>query len=211
MTTTISSVPSSRCDALSERIASSVTSPPALRMTCASARSGIKTYGRAKWWQGRFTAPRHPDRRPAFLAGLGSGALAAFFLDPGEGKRRRHILRDRSVATLRRGKREAVRKADYAAGHAKGAVHAVKPDTAPREPVDDVTLTRKVESEIFRDADAPKDRISVNTEHGVVYLRGEVNRAEQIKELAAAAEKVQGVERVENLLHLPGTPAPMKQ
>ena len=39
MTTTISSVPSSRCETLSERIASSVTSPPALRMMCASPRS----------------------------------------------------------------------------------------------------------------------------------------------------------------------------
>jgi hypothetical protein len=39
MTTTISSVPSRRCEALSERIASSVTSPPALRMMCASPRS----------------------------------------------------------------------------------------------------------------------------------------------------------------------------
>jgi osmotically-inducible protein OsmY len=90
-------------------------------------------------------------------------------------------------------------------------VHAVTPDSAPREPIDDVTLTRKVESEIFRDADAPKDRISVNTEHGVVYLRGEVDRPEQIESLVAGAQKVQGVERVENLLHLPGTPAPMKQ
>jgi hypothetical protein len=181
------------------------------RVAARTARRGIRTYGRAKWAQGRLTAPRHPRRRPAFLAGFGSGALLAFFMDPADGKRRRHLLRDRSFATLRRGKRETVRKADYAAGHARGAVHAVTPDSAPREPIDDVTLTRKVESEIFRDADAPKDRISVNTEHGVVYLRGEVDRPEQIESLVAGAQKVQGVERVENLLHLPGTPAPMKQ
>ena len=181
------------------------------RVAARTARRGIRTYGRAKWAQGRFTAPRHPSRRAYFLAGLGAGALVAFFMDPSEGKRRRHTVRDRGFATLRRGKREAASKADYAAGHAHGAVHAVKPDVAPREPIDDVTLTRKVESEIFRDADAPKGQVSVNTEHGVVYLRGEVQQPEQIQTLAAAAEKVAGVERVENLLHLPGTPAPMKQ
>ena len=38
ITTTISSVSSRRCEALSERIASSVTRPPALRMMCASPR-----------------------------------------------------------------------------------------------------------------------------------------------------------------------------
>src|SRR3712207_8163209 len=38
MTTTISSVPSNRWDALNDRSASSVTNPPALRMMCASPR-----------------------------------------------------------------------------------------------------------------------------------------------------------------------------
>jgi hypothetical protein len=132
-------------------------------------------------------------------------------MDPSEGKRRRHLVRDRALATLRRGKRQAAREAEYAAGHARGAVHAVTPQTAPREPLDDVTLTRKVESEIFRAADAPKDRVSVNTEHGVVYLRGEVTRREEIDDLVSAARKVEGVDRVESLLHLPGEPAPMKQ
>ena len=35
----ISSVPSSRCEIASERISSSVTTPPALRITCASPSS----------------------------------------------------------------------------------------------------------------------------------------------------------------------------
>jgi hypothetical protein len=37
-----------------------------------------------------------------------------------------------------------------------------------------VTLARGVESEIFRPADAPKGKVSVNVAHGVVELRGEV-------------------------------------
>ena len=71
---------------------------------------------------------------------------------------------------------------------------------------DDVTLARKVESEIFRPPDAPKDRVSVNVQHGVVELRGEVQRPEDGEQLAAAAERVDGVKEVRNLLHLPGSP-----
>ena len=75
---------------------------------------------------------------------------------------------------------------------------------------DDVTLARKVETEIFRDADAPKGDVLVNAEQGVVFLRGQVKTPDQIKELEQAAQAVDGVKGVETLLHTPGTPAPMK-
>ena len=76
---------------------------------------------------------------------------------------------------------------------------------------DDVTLARKVETEIFRPEDAPKGSVNVNVENGVVYLRGEVERPELIDDLVGRARSVQGVREVENLLHLPGTPAPTKE
>src|SRR3954451_17613185 len=66
----------------------------------------------------------------------------------------------------------------------------------------DVTLTRKVESIIFRPADAPKGHGSVNTEHGVVFLRGQVESPDQIRRLVDDAAAVDGVTAVENLLHL---------
>ena len=75
---------------------------------------------------------------------------------------------------------------------------------------DDVTLARKVETEIFRDADVPKGQINVNAEGGVVYLRGEVEQPDMIEELESKARDVQGVREVENLLHLPGQEAPTK-
>jgi|GEM_PF-3395401 len=73
---------------------------------------------------------------------------------------------------------------------------------------DDVTLAHKVQAEIFRDRSTPKRSISVNAAYGVVYLRGEVPDPRLGRELAEAAEQVEGVEKVENLLHAPGTPAP---
>src|SRR3954447_943333 len=40
------------------------------------------------------------------------------------------------------------------------------------KPLDDVTITRKVETELFRSAKVDKGKISVNTADGVVWLRG---------------------------------------
>ena len=76
--------------------------------------------------------------------------------------------------------------------------------------LDDVSITRKVESEIFRSNEVEKGKISVNTADGVVWLRGEVKNPEQVKELEAQAAAIPEVKRVENLLHLPKTPAPTR-
>jgi osmotically-inducible protein OsmY len=76
---------------------------------------------------------------------------------------------------------------------------------------DDQTLKAKVESELFREEHALKGLVNVNVQHGVTQLRGEVASPELIDELVGRTQKVRGVREVENLLHLPGTPAPMHQ
>jgi osmotically-inducible protein OsmY len=76
--------------------------------------------------------------------------------------------------------------------------------------LDDVAITRKVETEIFRGNDVEKGKIDVNTADGVVWLRGVAKNPEQIKELEAKANAIPEVKRVENLLHLPKTPAPTR-
>jgi BON domain len=78
------------------------------------------------------------------------------------------------------------------------------------KPLDDVTITRKVETEIFRGSKVDKGKISVNTADGVVWLRGEAKNPEQVKELEARTKAIPEVKRVENLLHLPKTPAPSR-
>jgi osmotically-inducible protein OsmY len=86
------------------------------------------------------------------------------------------------------------------AATAKGAAHGAKSTVTPDRQYDDVTLARKVESEIFRPADAPKDKVSVNVADGVVELRGELDDQSQVEELGKAAGKVEGVKDVRNLL-----------
>ena len=80
----------------------------------------------------------------------------------------------------------------------------------PRD-LDDVTLTRKVESELFRDPSVPKGQISINAQRGVVQLRGEVPTIGMVTELIERTRRIQGVRDVESLLHLHGVEAPMHQ
>jgi hypothetical protein len=141
--------------------------------------------------------------------GVALGALLEYLLDPRGGRRRRHTARDRVMARVRRTERRAARRARRTEAHAVGVVRrTVNGRRGTREPVDDVTLAHKVESELFRRAHVPKGQIDVNAEDGVVFLRGVVERPEDITRVASLAQELTGVRSVENLLHLPGTQAP---
>jgi BON domain len=83
------------------------------------------------------------------------------------------------------------------------------PPAAPKD-LDDVTIARKVESVVFRDRKVAKGKIDVNVADGVVWLRGEVKTPDLINALEARAREVPEVRGVENLLHLPKTPAPTR-
>ena len=154
----------------------------------------------------RTTPTRRPGRRLTLAA---SAVAVTYFMDPDEGARRRAMARDRIAATFRRGSRKAREQALTVGGKAESVVKTAAHPQGSQEPVtDDVTLARKVETEIFRDPDVPKGQISVNAEHGKVVLRGEVPSAAQAERLESQARAIPGVTEVENLLHPPGTPAP---
>ena len=86
-----------------------------------------------------------------------------------------------------------------------------RPRRAKAKPgMDDATLTRKVESEIFSIRGVAKGKIDVNAADRVVWLRGEARTPQLIKRVEAAAAAVPEVKQVENLLHLPKTPAPTR-
>jgi osmotically-inducible protein OsmY len=124
-----------------------------------------------------------------------------------------------SLITLpaRLGFEAARRTLDLAAGAGRlvglvgSAEPAVKTRTRrPRPPkpgMDDNTLARKVETQIFRVGGVAKGKIAVNAADGVVWLRGEAKTPALIKRVEAKAASIPEVKRVENLLHLPKTPA----
>ena len=148
---------------------------------------------------------------PVFAFGTALGALLAYFFDPQNGRRRRHELVDRTGARVRAARRKAARTGRHVAADAYGARQKVTHLHEEPTDYDDATLADKVRSEVFRDPNLPKGDINVNVQEGVVQLRGEVERPELIDELVDRVRSVQGVRDVENLLHLPGTQAPMHE
>ena len=142
----------------------------------------------------------------AFWAGLGAGFMYLF--DPEQGRRRRAMARDRGAAFFRRAGTRAERTGRAVGAQTYGVAQKARHLREGEKDFDDTTLARKVETEIFRDAEAPKGQVDVNVVDGVVYLRGELQETEMIDALVDKARKVSGVKGVENLLHTPGTPAP---
>ena len=146
----------------------------------------------------------------ALIAGITAvaGAVAAFLLDPARGRARRARLIDQGGAAVRRAARDAERAVHAArstvSARLAAATHRVSHED---ELLDDVTLTSKVETQLFRDQSVPKGSININVERGVVVLRGEVPDVEMRDRLAAEAGAIGGVWSVHNLLHLPGEPA----
>jgi osmotically-inducible protein OsmY len=144
-----------------------------------------------------------------FALAAAAGAALAYFLDPTSGRRRRATARQRVPGFFRHRSREAARLSRAVSAEAYGLKQkATHLREQPKGELDDATIAHKVETEIFRPADVPKGRINVNVQNGVVQLRGEVPESSMIDDLVEKARSIQGVREVENLLHLPGTPAP---
>lgn len=132
---------------------------------------------------------------------LALGAALSYFFDPENGRRRRKVAADRLGSLVRRHGKRAIKGTVARTNALKQRSAHLREEQKPQP--DDVTLARKVESEIFRDADVPKGKINVNAENGKVVLRGEVDSPALIEDLVSKARKVQGVQEVESLLHTP--------
>jgi osmotically-inducible protein OsmY len=164
---------------------------------------------------------------PARLAGRLAGSLLRELRGNGAGdagparSSARAKPAARSSATAQR-KRDAVVASAQAqpkrgAGGRRAKAQSKRPTTRTRasarpkrepKPLDDVTIARKVESNIFRNIDVDKGKVDVNVAERVVWLRGEVASQDLITELEARATGVTEVRRVENLMHVPEAPAP---
>jgi len=157
-------------------------------------------------------APRPKPRRAPMvlilLAGAGAGYLAAYFLDPERGRGRRAEVVRRLGGIGLEANRMAQRTTVLASDKASGIKSRVLSRTGSAE-TDDLTILDRVETEVFGDPAIPKGDINVMVVEGKAVLRGQVEEP-QIGAIEAAVRKVVGVKDVENLLHVPGTPAPNK-
>ena len=163
---------------------------------------------------GKHVPTRDADRPGAgrFVAmgllGAAAGAAAALLLDPQRGAARRAQLVDRAGAMWRDVAGGVARGSRYVVSTVEGKAQALRYSGDGDPMPNDASLAMKVESELFRDADVPKGDININVEQGVVVLRGEVADGGMSERLEKAARAIPGVWEVENLLHLPGEPAP---
>lgn len=133
----------------------------------------------------------------AFLLGAG----AAYLLDPKEGRRRRHVLRDRALRSVRRSQRLALRKVRFAGGHLRGLVAlarrlVARPDVA----TDDVTVTQRIRSDALRDVGVATRDLDVEVKRGVATIKGSVESRELADQLIARVRKVPGVRDVAAML-----------
>ena len=136
------------------------------------------------------------------------GAVVAYFFDPEHGKRRRNEMRDRFGATARDQAGQVQQLTEYASAKAQGvAQKATEGAKRGAKQYDDATLSEKVKTQLYADPQI-KSRVSINVQAGIVQLRGEVDKPADIQKIEQQAKSVEGVNQVENLLHLPQTPAP---
>ena len=144
---------------------------------------------------------------PFFFAAAVGGAALAYYMDPRNGRRRRHLVRDKTTSLARHGAKRGRRLVRHATSDLSGVAQRVANRRAPHDEaeLDDATLVDRVESIVFRSHDIPKGQININAEKGVVFLRGEVDRPELLEELESRVLKVRGVRGVENKLHLQKT------
>jgi hypothetical protein len=139
------------------------------------------------------------SRARAFLAGV----TIAYLFDPAQGKRRRHVLRDRGAHVLRRAGRLLGKRARFALGHLHGlAARARRVGARSERATDDRTVEQRIRSDALRDAGVTVHEVDVRVERGVAILRGSVAEPGLAHDLVERVRKVQGVVDVSDQLEI---------
>lgn len=134
-----------------------------------------------------------------FGAGLGLGTGLMFLLDPDRGKRRRALLRDKSVWAARR----TGECLEVTARDIRNRTEGIVADIQSRfssEPVDDSVLVDRVRAKLGRIVSHPS-ALQVTAQNGNVTLNGPILAAE-VPELLTCVNRVHGVNEVVNNLEV---------
>jgi hypothetical protein len=134
------------------------------------------------------------------VIGLGT----AYLFDPHRGRRRRHVLRDRTAALTRRANRLAERKVRFAGGHLRGLVAVLRSVFSEPTRPEDETVVQRIRSDAFRDSRISTRDVQVEVQNGVAMLRGSVGSRSLADDLVARVRKVRGVRGVSDLIRISG-------
>jgi uncharacterized membrane protein len=134
---------------------------------------------------------------------LAAGALIMYFSDPDRGRRRRAMVRDRSVRTWNQftGLLEKARR--DATNRAKGSASYLQAVFRDRH-ADDSVLTQRVRSRLGRLVGRPH-AVGVSCSSGQVTLSGTV-RPQELDRVLSAVRMIPGVAGIESLLETHDTP-----
>ncbi len=163
------------------------------------------------WWQHR---PRLG--MPMLVVGASLGALVMFVFDPGQGRRRRALIRDKLAHMKNVMTRDMPGRVEKRGRFFRGVARGIVHETADALPfnghpiVDNETLVARVRSEVLRDDHIKAGEVLVDAYEGCVTLRGQLEHPDEIRQLVRETAHVEGVREVRNFLHLPGTPPPNK-
>ena len=130
------------------------------------------------------------QNRASLAAGMGAGAALMFFLDPQRGNRRRALVRDRVLHTVRVG-RDAIGATSRDLMHRTAGTAAQLRGAFAHEGVDDAKLVARVRSKLGRVVSHPH-AIDVSASNGVVTLRGPILHHE-VNQLLDTVDRVPGV------------------
>jgi osmotically-inducible protein OsmY len=136
-------------------------------------------------------------RRGAALIGAGLGAGVMYFLDPERGKRRRALLRDKSLHLLHEGS-DSLDVAARGLSHRVHGLYAKARSRFTRTPIPDAILQDRVRSRIGHLVSHPGS-IEVAVREGRVRLEGPV-LAREVRRLLRCVSHMRGVQAVENRL-----------
>ena len=139
----------------------------------------------------------------SFITAFGLGSALMYFFDPGRGKRRRALVRDRAAQIVRRASRFADKAIRDVANRTQGL--AAEADAIfSDEPVPEEILRARIETRLGRLVAHPH-QIQVSVSGGRVTLEGTAV-AHELPPMIAAVSAMRGVSTVISRLHPYGTP-----
>lgn len=138
--------------------------------------------------------------RKTLISGLAIGGGLMYFLDPGRGRRRRALVRDKAASFWSRSGGAIDTTARNLRDRAVGLAAEVRSMTGGEEHVSDELVAERVRSTMGRVVSHPR-AIDVSVRDGHVILSGPILEHE-VHRLISATESVRGVQGVENHLEV---------
>lgn len=126
-----------------------------------------------------------------------AGALVMYLMDPNTGRRRRALIRDRSVSMGHDADRYVRGKARRTAARLKGVAARTRAGLSPH-PLDDEQLHDRIRARLGRLVGRPHD-VEVHVREGRVQLKGTVAE-DEFRDLLHAVSSMRGVHNLESLL-----------